>query len=79
MIIRFGYSWRLRFERITWTSNYGFGFRGAWSNCRFASYESNGIDWRLWYIKLGSLRIVLERPISDSDNERLEALLRKAL
>jgi hypothetical protein len=77
MIIRFGYSWRLRFERIMWAAHYGFGFRGFFPGFRFERYEPDGIDWRKWYIKLGTSRIVLEHPSSDKDSERLIALLKQ--
>ena len=74
MILRLGYSWRLRCERMIWFSHPGFGFRGHWPGFRFVRYES--VDWRQWYIKLGTWRLVAERPSSDLDGERLEALLK---
>lgn len=77
MIIRLGYSWRVKVGRCwpqPWPKDWTLLVEG-WRGLRFMRYHVAGIDWRYWRVAVYDFQVLFERPSSDRDGERLDAVL----
>lgn len=73
--MRLPYSWRLTAGRTPFIHTHHRPHIGWSYGLQFVRYEPEGIDWRYWRLHLGPWHVLLERPTSDLDGERLRVWL----